>query len=66
LTNEKQRVNIKLQDVMHTFKKGHKIKSRFRVPGFFDRLESANFVDIIYAKPEDFKKANASRMPTLK
>jgi predicted acyl esterase len=34
VANEKTAVNIKLQDVFHTFKKGHKIRSKFKVLGF--------------------------------
>jgi predicted acyl esterase len=34
LPNEKTAVNIKLQDVMHTFKKGHKIQIQIQSTWF--------------------------------
>jgi putative CocE/NonD family hydrolase len=56
--NEKTAVNIKLQDVMHTFKKGHKIQIQIQSTWFpLIDLNPQTFVDnIFYAKPEDFKK----------
>jgi putative CocE/NonD family hydrolase len=56
--NEKTAVNIKLQDVMHTFKKGHKIQIQIQSTWFpLIDLNPQTFVEnIFYAKPEDFKK----------
>jgi putative CocE/NonD family hydrolase len=56
--NEKTAVTIKLQDVMHTFKKGHKIQIQVQSTWFpLIDLNPQTFVDnIFYAKPEDFKK----------
>lgn len=56
--NEKTAVNIKLQDVMHTFMKGHKIQIQIQSTWFpLIDLNPQTFVDnIFYAKPEDFKK----------
>lgn len=56
--NEKTEVNIKLQDVFHTFKKGHKIQIQVQSTWFpLIDLNPQTFVDnIFYAKPEDFKK----------
>ena len=58
VANEKTAVNIKLQDVFHTFKKGHKIQIQVQSTWFpFIDLNPQTFVDnIFYAKPEDFKK----------
>ena len=58
VVNEKMAVNIKLQDVFHTFKKGHKIQIQVQSTWFpFIDLNPQTFVDnIFYAKPEDFKK----------
>jgi hypothetical protein len=58
LVNEKTAVTIKLQDVMHTFKKGHKIQIQIQSTWFpLIDLNPQTFVDnIFYAKPEDFKK----------
>ena len=58
VVNEKTPVNIKLQDVFHTFKKGHKIQIQVQSTWFpFIDLNPQTFVDnIFYAKPEDFKK----------
>jgi hypothetical protein len=58
VANEKTAVNIKLQDVMHTFKKGHKIQIQIQCTWFpLIDLNPQTFVDnIFYAKPEDFKK----------
>lgn len=58
VANEKTAVNIKLQDVMHTFKKGHKIQIQIQSTWFpLIDLNPQTFVDnIFYAKPEDFKK----------
>ncbi|UQD56471.1 CocE/NonD family hydrolase [Flavobacterium sp. K5-23] len=58
VANEKTAVNIKLQDVMHTFKKGHKIQIQVQSTWFpLIDLNPQTYVDnIFYAKPEDFKK----------
>ncbi len=58
VANEKTLVNIKLQDVFHTFKKGHKIQIQVQSTWFpFIDLNPQTFVDnIFYAKPEDFQK----------
>ena len=58
VANEKTAVNIKLQDVMHTFKKGHKIQIQIQSTWFpLIDLNPQTFVNnIFYAKPEDFKK----------
>ena len=58
IPNEKTAVNIKLQDVFHTFKKGHKIQIQVQSTWFpLIDLNPQTFVDnIFYAKPEDFKK----------
>ena len=58
VANAKTEVNIKLQDVMHTFKKGHKIQIQVQSTWFpLIDLNPQTFVDnIFYAKPEDFKK----------
>ncbi|MGZ9736781.1 CocE/NonD family hydrolase [Flavobacterium sp. GNP002] len=58
VANEKTPVNLKLQDVFHTFKKGHKIQIQVQSTWFpFIDLNPQTFVDnIFYAKPEDFQK----------
>ncbi|PKH67467.1 X-Pro dipeptidyl-peptidase [Flavobacterium sp. ALD4] len=58
VANEKTAVNIKLQDVMHTFKKGHKIQIQIQSTWFpLIDLNPQTFVNnIFYAKPADFKK----------
>ncbi|SDH53556.1 hypothetical protein SAMN04488062_10946 [Flavobacterium omnivorum] len=58
VANEKTAINIKLQDVFHTFKKGHKIQIQVQSTWFpFIDLNPQTFVDnIFYAKPEDFQK----------
>lgn len=58
VAHAKTAVNIKLQDVMHTFKKGHKIQIQVQSTWFpLIDLNPQTFVDnIFYAKPEDFKK----------
>jgi putative CocE/NonD family hydrolase len=58
VANEKTPVSIKLQDVFHTFKKGHKIQIQVQSTWFpFIDLNPQTFVDnIFYAKPEDFQK----------
>ncbi|MEJ1221731.1 CocE/NonD family hydrolase [Sediminicola sp. 1XM1-17] len=56
--NKESAVNIKLQDVMHTFKKGHKIQIQIQSTWFpYIDINPQTFVkNIFYAKPEDFKK----------
>src|SRR5690606_9056048 len=56
--NEKTTVNIKLQDVNHTFKKGHKIQIQVQSTWFpLIDLNPQTFVQNIFeAKAEDFKK----------
>jgi putative CocE/NonD family hydrolase len=56
--NEKTDVNIKLQDVYHTFKKGHKVQIQVQSTWFpLIDLNPQTFVPNIYkAKEEDFKK----------
>ena len=52
-------LNFRLQDVLHTFKKGHKIMVQVQSTVFplFDR-NPQKYVDNIYkANPEDFIKA---------
>ncbi|VXB77966.1 Cocaine esterase [Flavobacterium sp. 9R] len=58
VANEKTPVNVKLQDVFHTFKKGHKIQIQMQSTWFpLIDLNPQTFVpNIFYAKPEDFKK----------
>ncbi|MBB1195059.1 X-Pro dipeptidyl-peptidase [Flavobacterium sp. SOK18b] len=58
VANEKTAVNIKLQDVFHTFKKGHKIQVQVQSTWFpLIDLNPQTFVEnIFYAKPEDFQK----------
>lgn len=56
--NQKTAVNIKLQDVFHTFKKGHKIQIQVQSTWFplIDLNPQAFVPNIFYAKVEDFKK----------
>jgi len=56
--NQKAAVNIKLQDVFHTFKKGHRIQIQVQSTWFpLIDLNPQTFVpNIFYAKAEDFKK----------
>ncbi len=55
--NKKTEVNIKLQDVFHTFKKGHKIQIQVQSTWFpLIDLNPQTYVDNIYkADEEDFK-----------
>ncbi|KAB8152500.1 CocE/NonD family hydrolase [Kordia sp. TARA_039_SRF] len=55
--NQKTAVNIKLQDVMHTFKKGHKLQIQIQSTWFpLIDLNPQTFVPNIYkAKEEDFQ-----------
>ena len=56
--NKKTAVNIKLQDVHHTFKKGHKIQIQVQSTWFpLIDLNPQTYVDNIFkAKEEDFQK----------
>lgn len=56
--NEEADVNIKLQDVFHTFKKGHKIQVQVQSTWFplIDRNPQTYVDNIFYAKKEDFQK----------
>lgn len=56
--NEKTAVNIQLQDVHHTFKKGHKIQVQVQSTWFpLIDLNPQTYVDNIFkAKEKDFKK----------
>jgi putative CocE/NonD family hydrolase len=58
VANEKTPVNVKLQDVFHTFKKGHKIQIQVQSTWFplIDLNPQTVVPNIFYAKPEDFKK----------
>jgi hypothetical protein len=55
--NKKTLVNIKLQDVFHTFKKGHKLQIQVQSTWFpLIDLNPQTYVDNIYkATKEDFK-----------
>ena len=57
IPNKKTNVNIKLQDVFHTFKKGHKIQIQVQSTWFpLIDLNPQTFVNNIYkANKEDFK-----------
>lgn len=56
--NEETAVDISLQDVLHTFKKGHKIQVQVQSTWFpFIDINPQTYVDnIFYAKASDFKK----------
>lgn len=58
MPNEVTDVTIKLQDVLHTFKKGHKIQVQVQSTWFpYVDLNPQTFVEnIFYAKEEDFQK----------
>ncbi|MGO3184061.1 MAG: CocE/NonD family hydrolase [Aequorivita sp.] len=58
IPNEKTAVNIKLQDINHTFKKGHKIQIQVQSTWFpLIDLNPQTFVPNIFeVKAEDFKK----------
>ena len=55
--NQKTAVNIKLQDVLHTFKKGHKIQVQVQSTFFpYIDINPQTYVDNIFeAKASDFK-----------
>ncbi|CAN5422911.1 CocE/NonD family hydrolase [soil metagenome] len=55
---EPTRVHFKLNDLLHTFKKGHRVMIQVQSSWFplVDRNPNT-FVDIYHAKPSDFKKA---------
>lgn len=50
-------VNFELQDILHTFKKGHRLMVQVQSTWFplIDR-NPQQFMNIMKAKPEDFKK----------
>ena len=56
--DEVTKVNIQLQDVFHTFKKGHKIQVQVQSTMFpYIDINPQTYVDNIFkAKPEDFQK----------
>ena len=56
--NEKTEVDIKLQDIHHTFKKGHKIQVQVQSTWFplIDRNPQTYVDNIFEAKEEDFQK----------
>ncbi|MEL4308467.1 CocE/NonD family hydrolase [Joostella sp. CR20] len=56
--NEETKVNIKLQDVYHTFKKGHKMQVQIQSTWFpLIDINPQTYVDNIFkAKKEDFQK----------
>lgn len=56
--NEKTAVNIKLQDIHHTFKKGHKLQIQIQSTWFplIDLNPQTYVPNIFKAKKEDFKK----------
>ncbi len=58
ITNQKTSVNIKLQDVHHTFKKGHKIHIQVQSTWFplIDLNPQTYVPNIFKAKESDFKK----------
>ncbi|MDT8347162.1 MAG: CocE/NonD family hydrolase [Flavobacteriaceae bacterium] len=55
--NTKTKVSLKLQDVLHTFKKGHKIQIQVQSTWFplIDINPQTYVENIFYAKEEDFK-----------
>ena len=57
--NEPTRVNVKLQDVLHTFKKGHRIQVQVQCTWFplVDRNPQTFVKNVFLAQPEDFVKA---------
>jgi uncharacterized protein len=58
--NQKTEINFRLQDVLHTFKKGHKIMIQIQSTAYplFD-VNPQTFISNIYkAELKDFKKAN--------
>ncbi len=57
IPNKKTNVNIKLQDIFHTFKKGHKIQVQVQSTWFpLIDLNPQTFVNNIYkANKKDFK-----------
>ncbi|NER16362.1 CocE/NonD family hydrolase [Spongiivirga citrea] len=58
IPNQKTKVQIKLQDVMHTFKRGHKIQIQVQSTWFpYIDLNPQTYVDNIFkAEEDDFKK----------
>lgn len=57
--NKVEDINLELQDVLHTFQKGHRIMVQVQSTWFpvVDRNPQQFVPNINYAKPEDFKKA---------
>jgi len=55
------RVHFKLNDLLHTFRRGHRIMVQVQSDWFplVDRNPN-RFVDIYYAKADDFQKATIS------
>ncbi|MFP2994972.1 CocE/NonD family hydrolase [Spongiivirga sp. MCCC 1A20706] len=58
IPNQKTSVNIKLQDVLHTFKKGHKIQIQVQSTWFpYIDINPQTYVNNIFkAKEDDFKR----------
>ncbi|HLN96122.1 MAG TPA: CocE/NonD family hydrolase [Flavobacterium sp.] len=56
--NQTTEVDVKLQDVFHTFKKGHRIQIQVQSTWFplIDRNPQTYVENIFYAEPEAFKK----------
>jgi putative CocE/NonD family hydrolase len=51
-------IKLPLQDVLHTFKKGHRIMIQIQSSWFpFFDVNPQTFTDIYHAKPSDFRKA---------
>ncbi len=60
-------VNFDLNDVCHTFKKGHRIMVQVQSSWFPLADQNPNkFVDIYHAKPEDFQKATITLVHSAK
>jgi putative CocE/NonD family hydrolase len=56
--NQISSVNVELQDVLHTFKKGHKIMVQIQSSCFpFADRNPQKFMDIFKAEPADYQKA---------
>jgi predicted acyl esterase len=67
ISNEKTRVAVKLQDVHHTFKKGHKLQIKVQSAWFaLINLNPQTFVSNIFkAKEDDFKEQTHFFLMTL-
>ncbi len=58
IPNKVTEVKVPLQDILHTFKKGHKIMIQIQSSMFpFYDVNPQTFTDIYHAKGKDFKKA---------